>query len=78
MLNKSKYYSATGSLVDSVLSHIMEDILALDDVPEVESHRLAELCRILNALEGLFVEDVEQVRSAHLNQRSRTSEPKAR
>jgi centromere/kinetochore protein ZW10 len=37
-------------------------MLALGDIPEVESHRLSELCRILNALEGLFVEDHNQVR----------------
>lgn len=35
-------------------------MLALPDIPEVESHRLSELCRILNALEGLFVEDPNQ------------------
>ena len=38
-------------------------MLALPDITEVESHRLSELCRILHALEGLFVDDPEQVRS---------------
>lgn len=37
-------------------------MLALGDIPEVESHKLSELCRILNASEGLFVEDHNQVR----------------
>lgn len=41
----------------------MGDILALPDITEVESHRLSELCRILHALEGLFVDAPEQVRS---------------
>jgi hypothetical protein len=41
---------------------ILGDILALPDITEVESHRLSELCRILHALEGLFIEDREQVR----------------
>jgi len=39
----------------------MDDILALPDITEVESHRLSELCRILHALEGLFIDDPEQV-----------------
>lgn len=50
-----------GSVVDAALSRILEDVLALPDIPEVESHRLSELCRIFNALEGLFSEDPEQV-----------------
>lgn len=37
---------------------MLSDVLALHDIPEVDSRRLSELCRILNALEGLFV-DVE-------------------
>lgn len=40
---------------------MLQDIIALPDIPEVESHKLSELCRILSALEVLFVEDVEQV-----------------
>lgn len=43
------------------LSCIIDDILALPDITEVESHRLSELCRILHALEGLFIDDPEQV-----------------
>jgi hypothetical protein len=63
VLPKSKYYIALGFVVDAALSRVLADILALPDIPEVESHRLSELCRILNALEGLFVEDTEQVRA---------------
>jgi hypothetical protein len=59
-LAKSKYYIAIGLVTDAALSRILEDVLALPDIPEVESHRLSELCRILNALEGLFVEDPNQ------------------
>ena len=40
---------------------MLDDILALSDITEVESHRLSELCRIFTALEGLFVDDLEQV-----------------
>ncbi|KIM44702.1 hypothetical protein M413DRAFT_25141 [Hebeloma cylindrosporum] len=60
ILTKSKYYSAIGSVADAALSRILRDIIALPDIPEIESHRLSELCRILNAMEGLFSEDPDQ------------------
>ncbi|KAH7921288.1 hypothetical protein BV22DRAFT_1072517, partial [Leucogyrophana mollusca] len=60
VLPKSKYYNAAGAIVEGALSRILEDILALPDIPEVESHKLSELCRILGALEGLFVEDTNE------------------
>ncbi|KAF9466111.1 Centromere/kinetochore Zw10-domain-containing protein [Collybia nuda] len=60
VLAKSKYYTAIGTMADAVLSRVLQDILALPDIPEMESHRLNELCHILNALEGLFVEDPTQ------------------
>ncbi|ESK96517.1 protein kinase subdomain-containing protein [Moniliophthora roreri MCA 2997] len=60
LLTKSKYYMAVGLITDAALSRILQDILELPDIPEVESHRLSELCRILHALEGLFVEDSDQ------------------
>jgi protein transport protein DSL1/ZW10 len=58
---KSKYYTAVGTVVEAVLDRILEEILALPDITEVESHRLSELCRIFNSLEGLFLDDPEQV-----------------
>ena len=61
VLAKSKYYTALGLVIDAALSRVLADVLALPDIPEVESHRLSELCRILNSLEGLFVEDAAQV-----------------
>ncbi|KAI8996428.1 hypothetical protein BD414DRAFT_455134 [Trametes punicea] len=60
VLAKSKYYDALGALVETAVSRILGDVLALEDITEVESHRLSELCRILNTLEGLFVEDPDQ------------------
>jgi centromere/kinetochore protein ZW10 len=57
VVNKSRYYSSLGQLVDATLERVLADVLELDDITEDESNRLAELCRILNALEGLFVED---------------------
>ncbi|RDB23516.1 Centromere/kinetochore protein zw10 [Hypsizygus marmoreus] len=60
ILAKSKYYTAIGMVADAALSRLMADVLALPDIPEVESHRLSELCRIFNAMEGMFVEDPAQ------------------
>ncbi|EMD39295.1 hypothetical protein CERSUDRAFT_112943 [Gelatoporia subvermispora B] len=60
VLNKSKYYVAVGAAADAAISRILRDVLALPDITEAESHRLSELCRIMNALEGLFVEDPTQ------------------
>jgi centromere/kinetochore protein ZW10 len=50
-----------GAIVEVSLERILENILAIPDIPEVESHKLSELCRILAALEGLFVEDFSEV-----------------
>jgi len=61
ILSKSKYFGALGFLVNFCLTCVMDDVLALPDITEVESHRLSELCRILHALEGLFIDDPEQV-----------------
>lgn len=62
MLPRSKYLHAVGQVVESALSKVIEDVLALPDIPELDSRRLSELCRILNALEGLFVDDLDMVR----------------
>ncbi|KAJ7091428.1 hypothetical protein B0H15DRAFT_778155 [Mycena belliarum] len=55
VLNRSKYYTAIGMLADAAVSRVLEDVLALPDITEVESHRLSELCRILHGLEALFI-----------------------
>ncbi|KAG2157729.1 uncharacterized protein EDB93DRAFT_1124346 [Suillus bovinus] len=60
VLPKGKYYTAIGAIVEVSLQRILENILAIPDIPEVESHKLSELCRILAALEGLFVEDFSE------------------
>jgi len=60
VLQKSKYLQSIGSVVNTTLSRILKDILALSDITEVESHKLCELCRIMNSLEGLFAEDPNQ------------------
>lgn len=56
ILPRTKFYTATGLVVEAVLTKILDDVLALPDIPEVDSRKLSELCRILNALEGLFVD----------------------
>ena len=61
VLTKSKYYSTIGLLAETALSRVLRDVLSLPDIPELESHRLSELCRILNSMEGLFSEDPDQV-----------------
>lgn len=48
--------------MESALSKVLEDVLALPDIPELDSRRLSELCRILNALEALFTTDPDEVR----------------
>lgn len=58
---------AVGAAADAAISRILRDVLALPDITEAESHRLSELCRIMNALEGLFVEDPTQVWRPVLN-----------
>ena len=63
VLVRSKYYAAIGRVVESVLTRILSDILGLSDITEVESHKLSELCRILNSLERLFMENVDSVSS---------------
>ncbi|KAJ7066520.1 hypothetical protein C8F01DRAFT_1123579 [Mycena amicta] len=60
VLNKSKYYTAVGMVTDAALARFLEDVLALPDITEVESHRLHELFRMLSALEALFIEDENQ------------------
>lgn len=44
-------------ITEAALARVVQEVIALGDITEVESHRLAELCRILTALEGLFIED---------------------
>ena len=56
MLTKARYFTAAGALTDAALARVLDDVLALPDITEDESHRLSELCRVLNALEGLFID----------------------
>lgn len=42
-------------MVEEILSSVLNDILALPDIPELESHRLNALCQRLDSLKDLFV-----------------------
>ncbi|EJD07530.1 uncharacterized protein FOMMEDRAFT_115831 [Fomitiporia mediterranea MF3/22] len=56
VLPRTRWLRAAGRIVETVLSRVLEDILALPDIPELDSRRLGELCRILNSLEAIFVD----------------------
>lgn len=62
ILPPGRHLTAIGSIVDAVLLRMLEEITKLPDITADESHRLSELCRMLNSLEGLFVEGPDQVR----------------
>ena len=55
--------TAVGRIIDAVLSRILKDTIKLPNTTADEYHRLSELCRMLNALEGLFVEGPEHISS---------------
>ena len=67
ILPKSKYYQAIGTVVNAALARLLADMLAIPDIIKDESHNLSELCHILNASEGLFVEDPAQVSAMTLS-----------
>ncbi|KAG9016703.1 hypothetical protein FRB90_002458 [Tulasnella sp. 427] len=56
ILTRTAYLNAIGALVDDTLARMIEEITSLPDIPELESHRLSELLRILTGLEDLFSE----------------------
>lgn len=64
VLSKTQHLTVTGRIVEHALTYVLDSVLALPDIPEVDSRRLAELCRVLAALEGLFVIDTGSSRVA--------------
>lgn len=65
-LTRTAYYEAIGSLVDDTLARMIDDLTALPDIPEVESHRLSELLRMFTPLEELFLDGDQSVSSSRL------------
>ncbi|QRW17047.1 centromere/kinetochore protein zw10 [Rhizoctonia solani] len=59
VLSFAKYHLALGTLVEDVLSRLTDDILSMHDIPETESHRLHEICKLMHTFESLFVPDGE-------------------
>ena len=60
-MTTTAYYSTLGSIINDVLRRVLKEVLGLRDIPEVESQRLAALCKILHPLDELFVESVDEV-----------------
>ena len=60
-MTTTAYYAALGSIINDVLARVLKEVLGLRDIGEVESQRLAALCKILHQLEELFVESAAEV-----------------
>lgn len=60
-MSTSAYYTSLGSIINDVLARVLKEVLRLRDIPEVESQRLAALCKILHPLDELFVESADEV-----------------
>ena len=56
ILARTQHLTAIGRVVEQVLTYVLNAVLTLHDIPEVDSRRLAELCRVLSTLEGLFID----------------------
>jgi hypothetical protein len=60
-MTTTAYYTALGGIINDILARVLKEVLGLRDIPEVESQRLAALCRILHPLDELFVESADEV-----------------
>jgi centromere/kinetochore protein ZW10 len=56
ILAPSIYYDCLGKVVDATLSDVVDSIISMDDITESESQRLADLCRVLEPVQTLFVD----------------------
>jgi hypothetical protein len=54
VLTTSNHQMACGRLIDVILQRVLRDVIALNDISEVEGEKLSELLRSLNELEVLF------------------------
>jgi protein transport protein DSL1/ZW10 len=59
ILLRDDYFLAVGSLVNALLTRAVISVLSLSDITEVESRRLAELCRLLEQVQALFIKNGE-------------------
>ena len=60
-MTTTAYYTALGGIINDILARVLREVLSLRDIPEVESQRLAALCKILHPLDELFVESAAEV-----------------
>ena len=74
-MTTTAYYTALGGIINDILVRVLREVLGLRDIPEVESQRLAALCRILHPLDELFVESPNEVNFAFLLRRGASSDP---
>ena len=54
-MTRRNYLRAMGQVVDDALYRVLDDVLAIPDIPEADSERLSELCELFTPLEDLFV-----------------------
>jgi len=55
ILTLTDYYNSVGAVVDAVLLQMVDDVVNLDDITEVESEKLAEMCRKMEPVQNLFI-----------------------
>ncbi|PWN35079.1 uncharacterized protein FA14DRAFT_37339 [Meira miltonrushii] len=54
VLTTSSHQAAMGRLIDSVLQRVLRDVIALEDISEVEGEKLSALVKALAELEDIF------------------------
>jgi centromere/kinetochore protein ZW10 len=54
VLVNDQYFILLGSLVESVVTRLLDDIVALDDITEVESERISSILSLVETLDHLF------------------------
>jgi hypothetical protein len=74
-MTTTAYYTALGAIINGILARVLKEVLGLRDIPEVESQRLAALCKILHPLDELFVQSADEVPLLYLLRRRTCSDP---
>src|ERR1700742_5232745 len=55
ILTLTDYYNSIGAVTDAILLQMVDEIVDLDDITEVESEKLAEMCKKMEPVQNLFV-----------------------
>ncbi|KDN49566.1 hypothetical protein K437DRAFT_293689 [Tilletiaria anomala UBC 951] len=66
IMTRTAFLAAMGRLIDGVLLRLLEYIEDLEDISEVESDKLAVLCKMFGPLEEIFVDESTQQTSVAL------------